>query len=289
MLPGKDMLPLDSTLFPPIPADTANAAMLVIRNGNFYLSVGRRASDLFSGINLDDQSNNLQISRLALARLYLITIFQFIESFADDQAAQALQRRVDWRYALHLPLNYPGLQAGEFCQFRKWLLANPMRKKILQSLLARLCEVTLAERKPPLSRPNSDVLSQICLNNRLASIWSAISETLQELAARQPEWLERIYLPHWYQRYGKSLQAIQSSPAGQEQLNLAQAIGNDGYYLLEAISTSTLPELQEYAAVANLRMVWEEHFEPDFDQAVWKKAGCASCPMPPRIKSFLIT
>jgi transposase len=34
----------------------------------------------------------------------LVTVFQFMEDLSDRQAAQAVRRCIDWKYALGLPL-----------------------------------------------------------------------------------------------------------------------------------------------------------------------------------------
>lgn len=42
------------------------------------------------------------------SRLTLVCIFQFIEGLTDRQAAEAVQQRIDWKYALALQLSDPG-------------------------------------------------------------------------------------------------------------------------------------------------------------------------------------
>jgi Transposase domain (DUF772) len=264
-------------LFPPIPSDTANAAQLVIRNGNFYLTIGRLANSLFSRLGLDDPSNQHQMPPQKIAILYLITIFQYTEMLSDKQAAEALQNRVDWKYALHLPLNFNGLAETEFCEFRRWILADPSRNNILQTLLRRLSEITQAVKKPRLSSPNTDVILQICLQNWLASIWSLFSAALRRLAAEQPAWLGTIYQPGWYQRYAKSPQAFYFTNTKLGQIELAHAIANDGFYLLNAVTTSNLADLQELPEISALKQVWEEQFDQVDDLVVWRTSGCTGC------------
>ena len=41
---------------------------------------------------------------VAPAQLALVTIFQFAEGLCDRQAADAVRARIDWKYALRLPL-----------------------------------------------------------------------------------------------------------------------------------------------------------------------------------------
>lgn len=278
------MNPTDLDIFPPIPADTANAALLVIRNGSFYLSIGRLVNSLFGQLNLNDQSSRLQVPIQTLARLYLVTIFQFIETLTDAQAVQALQKRIDWKYALHLPLNFDNYLAIELCDFRKWLLADQARQKCLHAILARMSELTQAGRKPRLSNPNTFIIPQVCLHNRVAIVWSMISEALQALAAEQPAWLGSIYLPRWYQRYGKSQQVFDTTQEIQEQMDFAQAIGADGYYLLNALSACDFPDLQSLPEVSGLRQTWEKQYSQERGEVVWRNYDCANCPIPSRFQ-----
>jgi hypothetical protein len=40
--------------------------------------------------------------------LAFVTAFQFMKKLPDRQAAESLRMRMDWKYALHLPLEYEG-------------------------------------------------------------------------------------------------------------------------------------------------------------------------------------
>lgn len=47
-------------------------------------------------------------------RLALVTCFQFAEGLSDSQAADAVRSRIDWKYALSLPLDLPGFDDSVF-------------------------------------------------------------------------------------------------------------------------------------------------------------------------------
>jgi transposase len=46
--------------------------------------------------------------------LAFVTVFQFMEKLPDRQAAEAVRIRLDWKYALRLPLTYAGF---DYCHF----------------------------------------------------------------------------------------------------------------------------------------------------------------------------
>ena len=95
---------MNLTTFPAIPLDTTKAARAVFGRSNFYLAIGDQANRLFAGINLSDPPWQALKLPSDIARLYLLTIFQFRETLPDNLAADAIQERLDWKYALHLPL-----------------------------------------------------------------------------------------------------------------------------------------------------------------------------------------
>ena len=55
---------------------------------------------------------------LAPRRLALVTVFQFLEHPNDQQAADAVRSRIDWKYALNLELEDPGFYFSVLTEFR---------------------------------------------------------------------------------------------------------------------------------------------------------------------------
>jgi transposase len=53
--------------------------------------------------------------------LSLVTVFQFLEDIPDRVASQYVKTRLDWKYALHIPLDDPGFHYSDLCNFRKRL------------------------------------------------------------------------------------------------------------------------------------------------------------------------
>ncbi len=57
-------------------------------------------------------------------RLALTTILQFTEGLSDQQAADAVRTRIDWKFALSLELTDPGFDSSVLCEFRSRLIAG---------------------------------------------------------------------------------------------------------------------------------------------------------------------
>jgi transposase len=272
-----------SATFPSIPIDTIRAARAVFGRSNFYLTTGDQVEQLFNGLILEGPTGRLQISLKTQARLYLITIFQFIETLPDHQAADALRKRIDWKYALHVPLNYPGLEPASFCEFRRWLRVDSRGQQNLQTLLWRLSEIMDLTSKQRTGVDPGQVVDSVCQFSRLARIWEALNTAMEVLAARHPEWLLAASLPHWYQRYGDLNKDLNLRVADLERQNLAQRIGADGLYLLEAISGAGDPHLEELNEILVLREVWDEQFASVEGKVLWRNEVCAGCALPAKL------
>ncbi len=74
-------------------------------------------------------------------RLVLVCIFQFIEGLTDRQAAEAVQQRIDWKYALALELSDPGFDFSVLSKFRARLLAGGKEMQLFTTsgLVKRVC------------------------------------------------------------------------------------------------------------------------------------------------------
>jgi transposase len=267
-------------IFPPIPGETVKSARSVFGRSNFYLAIGDQADKLFDGIALIDPSGSFRKPPRTLAMLYLITIFQFVETLPDHQAADALRGRTDWKYALHLPLNHPGLPPESFCDFRRWLKAEAGGQRDLQTLLLHLSEITKFTARQPTSLDSKLVITFVCQISRLANVWEALHQAMEALASRRPEWLLATSQPHWILRYGSQRRHLDLTGETGEGYALSQAIGTDGYYLLEAISRAGDPGLANLEEVRKLRELWCEQFEYVAGKILWRGEACAGCSVP---------
>lgn len=276
------MRPLNSELFPPVPMDTAQAArsvfsQSVFRGSNFYLSIGDQVNSLFSGLPLEDSMGWIQKPIPTLATLYLITIFQFVEALPDPLAADALKMRVDWKYALHLPLNYSGLDALLFCQFRQRLLKDRTGKRIMQALLSRLSRVMELTGKQRSCLEFDRVVNDVCLFSRLEKIWETVRQAIEVLSTNQPQLLFGVSLPYWNIRYSHHRRNLNLRTGKGELVGLAQVIGADGLSLLKAISEADMPQLVNLPEVWALQQVWRNQFEWVDRELCWRKNACPHC------------
>jgi transposase len=248
-------MPVRPVPFPPLPADTVCAAKSVFHMESLYLAIGDQLDLLFGDLNRDDldafSARPLGVSFI----LAMVTIFQFAEDLPDHQAAEALRTRMDWKYALHLPLGYPGFDPSELSEFRQRLLYDTAGQRVFQRMLTRLAKLGLLGSKDKRRADVTGVLRMVGTLSRVEKLAEAMSLALEALAARQPDWLRAISLPHWYERYGPKLATLYRSSCKEEHEALARAIGADISYLLEAITKADAPDLARLPEVQALEPI----------------------------------
>jgi transposase len=62
-------------------------------------------------------------------RLALVSVMQFAENLSDRQEAFAVRARIDWKYALLLPLDESGFRSSVLSEFRDRRLARKPGKQ----------------------------------------------------------------------------------------------------------------------------------------------------------------
>ncbi len=248
----------DSALFPVIPASTARAARALYGRGNLYLRLGDRLNHLVSKldpkiISIHTNGDNALFS--------LFTIIQYVEKLTDVELAESLERRMELRYALHLATPSPRLNPQSLCTFRRRTFTDPQCRILLEEMskhvYPELTSVTMKE------EPNVDqVLNWICKNEVRALLMEAMLNSMEALSANYSNWLRQIALPHWYQRYNRSLVIAASANSSQKQELLQEDIWADIQHLLYEIRESSSSEIMDMPETKNINRVWEQLMDP---------------------------
>ena len=66
----------------------------------------------------------------------VVTVLQTIEHLTDRQAAEAVRARIDWKYALSLPLDDEGFDFSIVSDFRQRLIDAHAETLILEPILS---------------------------------------------------------------------------------------------------------------------------------------------------------
>lgn len=261
----------------PIPPDTAKAARAILGQNNFYLRVGDNWGPLLATMQQNGNGHYAASPSLAPPTLALGTILQYKEKLSDRQAEEASRLRVDWKYALHQSMHYPGISRAALCQYRQRLYHDTLQYQDFQFILELSNQIGFFQERQEPSITAAEVLNEVCSWSRLEEVILAFKRALEALATNHPKWLRYNILPPWYTRY----QFFKTSPnlpqSVIQQDALAQSIGADILDLFKTIAGSDQPELSELEEIKALQLTWLEQFEPAPDGGVQRLARCSFC------------
>lgn len=197
------------------------------------------------------------------ARLALICIFQFAEGLSDAQAAQAVGARIDWKYALALPLQAPACDSSTLVDFRSRLIDGSAELLLFETLLERFTEQGLLRKRGRMRTDATHVLAAIRTLGRLECIGETLRLALNALAESAPEWL-RSWVPEgWFESYAQPFDDYRLPEAKDKRTALAEQIGHDGRLLLAQLLEPGAPQgLLDLPAVLVLKAVWQQQFYP---------------------------
>jgi transposase len=205
--------------------------------------------------------------------LALVSVLQFAERLTDRQAADAVRGRIDWKYALSLPLTDPGFDFTVLSQFRDRLITAGMEQRILDLVLQRCGELGLLRAGGRVRTDATHVLACIRDLNRLEFVTETMRCALEALAAAAPEWLLAAGAvgPVWVRRYGARADSYRLPKGQAERAAFGQQVGIDGYRLLDLIDSPSTPDwLAAVPAVAVLRRAWDQQYRRDGKQVAWR-------------------
>jgi transposase len=259
-----------------IPEDTAQAAHASFPKGHPLLRIADEFGLLYSNAEFASLFSSTGQPALDPARLALVTVFQFMFGFSDEQAADAVGGHLAWKYALALPLHHPGFDASVLAEFRARLIAGGLATRLLAVLLATLQQKGLLKARGRARTDSTHVLAAVRSVGRLVNCSETIRAALNELAVADPNWLAPLITPEWVAQYSHRASDY-SLPKGKEARSaMATAIGADGLRLLQAVdATDAPPALRFLPQVRVLRAVWLQQFHaPDENGIVrWREVA----------------
>src|SRR5260370_30627151 len=193
----------------------------------------------------DDQCAHLFPKRGRAAeapwRLALVTVLQAIEGLTDRQAAEAVRTRIDWLYALALPLDDPGFDYTILTDFRQRLLAAQAQDLILDPIL-QLCRQRGWLKAGGKQRTDATaVLARVRALSSLESVGEGMRATLNALAEQDPDWLSAHLNPQWLARYVHRFELARFPKAETEPQRMREQAGQGAGHLLAPLDQPNTP------------------------------------------------
>src|SRR5215210_2409924 len=234
----------------PVPEETARVAKAAFPKGTTYMTMRDELGAIFEDEDFAHLFPRRGQPAMAPWRLALVAIMQFAEGLSDRQAADAVRSRIDWKFALALPLDDPGFDASVLSEFRSRLITGNAEHLLFDTLLDHLREHNLVKPGGRQRTDSTHVLAAIHVLNRLECIGETLRHALNTLASLAPDWL-RAWVPSvWFDRYSQRIDEYRLPPSKPERYALAEQIGTDGLQLLNAIfAPATPPWLRAVPAI----------------------------------------
>jgi len=255
-----------------MPEETGRIGQQLLEENNTYRLIGDK---LFAKLNeqefIDLYPSNGQPG-LSPVILAFVTVFQFIEKLPDRQAAESLRMRMDWKYALHLPLAYAGFNFSVLSEFRDRLIAGEAEGRVFEVLVAQIREMGLIKEHGKQRTDSIAMLSKVRWMSRLELAVETLRLAVVCLVKVEREWSQGILPPSWEDKYGERF--VMQRYTEKEWREYEANIGNDGQWLLNRLVDGGAPAgLQELSEVKLLQTVWAQQFREETGKMVFKEVG----------------
>src|SRR5256884_1283278 len=183
-------------------------------------------------------------------RLALVTVLQALEGLTDRQAADAVRTRIDWLYALALPLDEPGFDYSILTDFRQRVLAAAAQDLILEPILQLSRERGWLKAHGKQRSDATAVLARVRALSSLESVGESMRAALNALAEQEAAWLKEHLDPAWFERYVHRFELARFPKAETQRQLLREQVGQDVAHLLASLDEAgTPPGLRQVPAV----------------------------------------
>jgi len=243
-----------------IPEETAKLGHKLLDENNVYRLIGDRLAELVKDEDFIDMYSSIGGPALSPVILSFVLIFQMLEKLPDRLATEAVRLRIDWKYALHLPLDWTGFHFTNLGHFRERLLKHETEYRIFDRLLQEIVEMGFIRRRGKQRTDSMSVLGLIAKLSRLEMVWETQRMALKAIQIQDEKWLERT-IPEAYLKQYIIRQHDYDLKDGEVDDALRQA-GADGLWLLQKVAKGPA-ELGDLEDVQMLHTVWEQQFEWD--------------------------
>ena len=253
-----------------VPADMAAIGQALLPPDNPYRQIGEHFDEW---LPTEEDFGSLYSSQgwgaISPLLLALLTIFQMLEKLPDRQAADQVTVRLDWKFALHLSLLYPGFHFTDLSAFRQRLLEHGQERLVFDQLLAKLREANLIKARGKMRTDSTHVIGLVNRLSQLELIRESLRAALNKLSTAALAWMEKQVPPAFRAEYAQR-QNDYSLSAEQIALQLTQ-VAQDGFWLLAQLEREAPDWVQALTEVEVLRKVLAQQFPQGPDGGLAKK------------------
>jgi transposase len=251
-----------------MPNETGRIGQQLLAENDVYRIIGDR---LFAQLkeaeyaDLYSSEGKPGISPIILA---FVTVFQFMEKLADRQAIRALQMRLDWKYALHLPLEYAGFDFSVLSEFRDRLIKGQAEGRVFEKLVEQIRALGLIKEHGKQRSDSIAMLTKVRRLGRLETVVETLRLAIVAMVDTDRTWSQAILPPDWEEKYGERF--VRQRYSEKEWQDYEEQIGDNGQWLLERLEKGGAPaEIQNLPQVQVLKTVWTQQFRAEAGKMVY--------------------
>ncbi len=256
----------------PIPAETARLAWQVNPKGTLIMRLRDRLDSLYEDEDFVGLYPATGQPAYAPWRLAMVVVFEYLEGLTDRQAAEAVRNRLDWKYALSLPLDDTGFDASVRSRFRQRLSEHEQAAVLLEKLVQVGQQEGWIRSDSKVRTDSTHILAKVRRLNQLELVGETLRATLDALSSAEPSWV-RSHLPaEWGMRYGLLINERRLPKSEAERERWAKQVGADGLVLLHLLQEPQTPAaLRQLGQVQILQTVWQQCYQRDEQgQVKWR-------------------
>jgi transposase len=191
--------------FHAVPQEIRTWGEKYLKQDSLYRVVG---DQLLSSISADEFASEFMSMYSNTGRpsvnpiiLSFVTIFQFLEELPDRIAAEDVRMRLDWKYALHLPLDDPGFHYSDLCNFRKRLAKHGKESLLFHQLLKRIQSLGFLKRRKHQRTDSTHILAVVGELSRIENLSESLRVSLRAIQKQDSAFYEMktpsLYREHW--------------------------------------------------------------------------------------------
>jgi transposase len=247
---------------PPVPEATVAAVRAAFPRGNLYVDLRAEFGTLYEDhLFADLYADHGRPVEVAPWRLALVMVMQYIEGLTDRQAADAVRRCIDWKYALSLELTDPGFDFTLLHDFRDRLLTHEAAQRLLDTFIIACKARGWIKARGTQRTDSTHVLAAVRTLHRFECVLEAMRQALNQLSETAPTWVQQHVPLEWYARYGLRAEQTRLPKEASKREALARQIGADGYQLLDwMVAPESPPGLRDLPALEALRRIWLQQY-----------------------------
>lgn len=241
-----------------IPSEMARIGQIILREDNLYRVVGDGVDQILTLEDFAHLYSRDGRGAICPIILSLVTLFQYVENLPDREAANSATVRLDWKYAMHVPVEWMGFHYSTLSNYRGRLLEHGEERLLFEKILEWIGSQGFLKKQGKQRTDSTHVLGKVAILSRLEMLWETMRMALRAVEKAAPNWYESA-IPATYHEYYSVRQSDWKLNQEEVRKETKQA-GQDGYWLLDHLQGSGPANVQELPEVKTLEAVLEQTF-----------------------------